>query len=466
MSINQLLTILLARRVIIIVVFGLTVLAAAAVTMMLPKTYYASSSLIINYKGTDPVTGLSMPAQLSASYMSTQVDVISSKNVALRVVEQLKLDETRFAIEAFQEVVNAEENANKDLNIRDWLAGVLQNKLVIRPSRDSSVIEVGYTGTDPKFVATVANAFATAYVETNLRLKVEPALEAADWFSGRLTSYRNELIDAEKELAAYQAEKGIVALEERWDVENASLAQLSEELVRAQADSLESNSRSVEASSADAIEENPDILGNTLIQSMKADLNSAEANLAKVNQQFNVNHPRYQAALAEVNNLKADLQREVERVTGGLTNTATISDKRVEELEAAVEVQKQRILELNQQRDELAVLKLNVDSAQKTLDTALERFSQTSMEGETNQSDVAVLTQATAPIYPSSPNVKRNFFLAFVLGFILAIGSALFLELLTPRVRSIEDIDMPVLGVLKKRKDQNSSPTTGLLAQQ
>ena len=199
MSLNQLITILLARRLLIIMVFGLTVLAAVVVTMLLPKTYLASSTLIVNYKGADPVTGISMPSQLSASYMATQVDVISSKNVALKVVERLKLDETRFAIEAFQKVVNAEENANKEMDIKDWLAGVLLNKLTVRPSRESNVIEVGYKGTDPKFVATVANAFAEAYIETNLRLKVEPSLEAADWFSERLASYRNQVIESEKD---------------------------------------------------------------------------------------------------------------------------------------------------------------------------------------------------------------------------------------------------------------------------
>lgn len=466
MSLNQLIKILFARRVMIVLVFGLTVMAVAVLTMLQPKTYQASSTLIINYKGADPVTGNSMSPQLSSSYMATQVDVISSKNVALKVVEQLQLDETRYAIEAFKEVSSADNNASREMDIKDWLAGVLQNKLIVRPSRESNVIEVGYSGTDPKFVATVANAFADAYIETNLHLKVEPSLEAADWFSERLASYRDELIEAEKNLSDYQSEKGIVALEERWDVENAKLEQLSEELVNAEAAALESNSRSDEASTATTIEQNPDILDNSLIKSMKADLNKAQASLAKIKQRLNVNHPQYQAALAEVNNLKTELQREVENVTGGLTNSATISDKRVQELEAAVEKQKQRILELNQQRDQLAVFRLDVESAQQTLDKALERFSQTSMEGQTNQSDVAVLTQAAPPIYPSSPDVKRNVFLAFVLGFFMAVGMALGLEFLSPRVRSTEDIDLPVLGVLKKRKYQNSSlPTAQLLPQ-
>lgn len=468
MSLNQLITILLARRMLVIMVFGLTVLAAAAVTMVLPKTYQATSSLIINYKGTDPVTGSTMPAQLAPSYMATQVDIISSDNVARQVVEELKLHETRFAVEAFQQVRQEAGGVAKDANIKDWLSGVLQNKLIIEPSKQSNVIEVGYKGSDPQFVATVANAFADAYIDTNLKLKVDPSMDAAEWFNDRLASYREDVIEAEKKLTEYQSEKGIVALEERWDVENSKLEQLSQELVVAQAEALDSNSRSNEANNAESIEKNPDILTNPLIQSMKAELNSAEANLAKLKQRYAANHPKYQAAQAEVGNLRAELQREIENVTGGLTNSAGLSDKRVSELEAAVQKQKEKILELNQHRDELAVLQLDVESAQQTLNTALERFSQTSMEGNINQSDVSVLTRATAPLFPSSPNVKRNLFLAAVLGFILAAGAALLLELLNPRIRTLEDISVPVLGELKKRGYRQKAlpaPKTQLLSQ-
>lgn len=469
MSLNQLITILLARRLLVILVFGLTVLAAVAVTMILPKTYQATSSLLINYKGTDPVTGTRMPAQLAPSYMATQVDIISSQNVARQVVDELELHETRFAIEAFQQVTEESESINQNVNIKDWLAGVLQKKLIIEPSKQSNVIEVGYKGSDPQFVATVANTFADAYIDTNLKLKVDPSMEAAEWFNDRLASYREDVIQAEKKLTEYQSEKGIVALEERWDVENSKLEQLSQELVAAQADALDSNSRSNEANNAESIETNPDILTNPLIQNMKAELNSAEANLARMKQRYAANHPKYQAAQAEVSNLRAELKREIENVTGGLSNSANLSDKRVSELEAAVQEQKQKILKLNQHRDELAVLQLDVESAQQTLDTALERFSQTSMEGNTNQSDVSVLTRATPPLFPSSPNVKRNIFLAAVLGFILAAGAALLLELFTPRIRSIEDISAPVLAELKKRGYRNKglpAPKTQLLSQQ
>ena len=68
----------------------ITVALALGVSLVLPKTYKATSTLLLNYKGVDPLTGLAMPGQLLPGYMATQVDIIGSKNVALRVVDQLE----------------------------------------------------------------------------------------------------------------------------------------------------------------------------------------------------------------------------------------------------------------------------------------------------------------------------------------------------------------------------------------
>ena len=43
---------------------------------VLPKSYTATTSLVLNYKGMDPVTGAVLPAQLMPGYMATQTDII------------------------------------------------------------------------------------------------------------------------------------------------------------------------------------------------------------------------------------------------------------------------------------------------------------------------------------------------------------------------------------------------------
>src|SRR6188472_941993 len=91
MKLTQALSILRARRWLVISVLFLTVAAGLAVSFLLPPRYVATVSLVVDTKSTDPVTGTLMPVPLLPSYVATQVDVIASHNVALKVVDKMKL---------------------------------------------------------------------------------------------------------------------------------------------------------------------------------------------------------------------------------------------------------------------------------------------------------------------------------------------------------------------------------------
>mgnify|MGYP003380711512 CR=1 FL=1 len=71
-----------------------TVSTTLVVSLLLPKNYKSSATLLVTHKGADPVTGMILPAQLSASYMATQLDVIKSTRIALMVIDQLRLDQS------------------------------------------------------------------------------------------------------------------------------------------------------------------------------------------------------------------------------------------------------------------------------------------------------------------------------------------------------------------------------------
>ena len=88
MNFSQFILILRARYKIILSILTITVLTTLVVSLLLPKTYKATTALLLNYKGTDPVTGVTLPAQLMPGYMATQVDIINSPSTALKVVDQ------------------------------------------------------------------------------------------------------------------------------------------------------------------------------------------------------------------------------------------------------------------------------------------------------------------------------------------------------------------------------------------
>lgn len=452
MNLSQFLLILRARRRIILITLILTVITTVVVSLLLPKTYKASASVLLNAKGLDPLTGISMPGQLLPGYMATQVDIITSKNVALRVVDRLKLAENPAVQAQFNDATGGQGT------VRDWLADLLLRKIDAVPGRESSVVEISFKGSDPQFVSAVANAFAEEYQRLSILLKVEPMKKASVYFEGQIKSLRDALEVAQGRLSKYQQENGIVSVDNRIDVESNRLNDLSAQLVMAQSLAIEAGSRQRMAS-GDA-GQSPDVSNNPLIQNLRSGLGSAESKLAELGQRLGKNHPQYLSAQAEVDKLRGELNAQVKSVSNSVGNNAQIMRQREAEIRGALAAQKSKVLELNRTRDEMNVLVKDVESAQRAFDAASQRSSQTRIEGSSEQADIAILNPATPPTEPTGPKVVLNTALALVLGGMLGVALGLLSEMMDRRVRAESDISellgVPVFGVINWKETKKS----------
>lgn len=446
MTFHQFLLILRARRIVVAGVLGVVIVTTLLVSLIMPRQYTAEAALVIDVKSPDPIVGAALPVQMMAGYMATQVDIINSNRVAERVVGLLKMDEAPSVREQWQ----ADTDGRGELRV--WLAELLQKKLVVRPSRESNVITVAFTGNAPDFAAAVANAFAQAYIEVNLELKVEPARQYARWFDEQSGPLREKVEAAQKRLSDYQLRHGIVPADGRLDVENARLAEISSQLVAAEAQRMDSRSRQSQSGSAETL---PEVLQSGLIQGLKAELARQEAAREQLGSRVGKNHPDYARIEAEIRSLRERIGAETQRIASSMGTATRVNVARESDLRAALEAQKKRVLELRERRDQIAVLQRDVESAQRAYDLVAQRLTQASLESRTQQTNIAVLASAKAPVQHSSPRTALNLALAVFLGTLLGLGSALLLELVDQRVRGPEDIEQcaaaPLLGIIPTR---------------
>ena len=442
MTLTQLFLLLRARRKPLLLIMLLTVMVAAATSLILPKTYTAHTTLVVSAK--DPVSGAVMPAQLVAGYMSTQAFIIASQNVALKVTDYLRLQSSPMAREF---VKNQPENAS---SVREWLAASLIKKLDVQTDKDSNLITVSYSGTDPQFVANVANAFALSYIQTSLELKVEPARQVADWLNTQTKALRENLENAQSKLSAFQQKHQIVTADERLDVENTRLTEISNELVAAQGAAYDNQSRLRQLNEArvkgtrDAL---PEIIGNSFIQGLKAELYRAETKLAELSKHLDINHPQYQRASAEVDSLRQRLDREIEIAATGIINAARGAGRKESQLRSALAAQQAKLFELKGWRNELAVLTREVENAQQAFDAGMQHYGQSRMESQTKQTNIAVLNPATVPLTPNNPKLWMVIAISALAGLVLGIGVVLVMEIVSnrggPTEESVENPHLP-----------------------
>ncbi len=433
MNLSQLVLVLKARYKMILLVALITLLTASLVSLLFPKSYKAATTVILNYKGVDPVTGMAMPAQLMPGYMATQVDIIQSKNVTLDVIKRLHLADVKSLQQQF-----AEATEGKQADINEWLADLLQQKLTILPSKESSVISIGYKGVDPVFAATMANAFAESYINLSLKLKIDPAIKASQYLAEQTKVLRENVQKAQDKLAEYQQKHGLTSIQDSFDVESSKLRDLSSQYSLAQSQSIDANSRRNDASKN--MSDSPDVAQNPVIQNMRMSLITAESKLAEMGQRYSKNHPMYIAAEAEVNKIKSQLNTEIDRTVVSLGNSASINSQRLSDLKFQLEKQKQKVLDLNRFRSDFSILEKEVQIAQNALESVNNRFSQTALEGQSTQGDISILETAVPPLEPSNPSLLLIAPFSLFIGALLGCLFALLAEMLDRRIRSKDDI--------------------------
>jgi len=454
MTLDQFLRIIRARWKLSLSILLLSVMATVLASLVFPKKYAAVAKVLIDGRP-DPVSGNQLSANATnMTMLTTQLDIIQSERVARQVVTALKIGDDA-ALRA--DWVKATKERG---DYTAWVADVIGKGLKVSlSSRESNVIEIQYEGSDPAFAATLANAFAQAYIDTTVQVKVNPAKQYSDFFEERSRLAREKLDAAQQKLAAAQKERGILATDERLDIEMARLADLSQQVMALRAMKTEADTRTSEARKN--LDGSIDVMNNLTVSGLKSEIAKAESTLQQLLARYGDQYPTVVEVRASLDSLRAQLRRETGRVSSSLGMNSNMSNTREAVADQAYGVQREKLMKLKEARSELAVLEREVENAQRMYEAIMTRMGQTSLEGASAQSPVSFLSAAVEPTSASSPKIVLNTVAAFVLGSLVAIIAALVAEMFDRRVRSGDDLtellETPVIGRLPGPSGRTSS---------
>jgi polysaccharide biosynthesis transport protein len=439
MDFADLLSALRARWKVELAVFAAVFLAVALWVALAPRVYIANASLLFDETNPGP-TG---QARSPASLIGTQADIIKSEALAARVVRTLGLLNNPSAVARWR----AQTGGTGDPDA--WLGRALLANLDVLPGKNSNVLSVTYSASDPQFAALLANSFASAFVDERLKLRIDPAKSDAEWFKDQTASVRAQLEEAQTKLTAFQRARGIVD-DGNFNAENSRLAELSRLLANAEAEAAGAQGRARGGSANTSVQE------SGVVSSLRAEVARKSANLDQMRTVYGPNHPDVIASRAELGALQGKLGAAVGTAMGSLRASTGASSYQEGDLKRLVAAQQDKMLKMSGDRAQLEVLKRDVDSARSAFDSVTQRLAATRLDSQLTRTNVRQLDQARAPVFPSSPRVGLLLFLGTLLGLMLAATIGVLLEWLRPRVRTPEGLarvsGIPVVAQLEFRQ--------------
>lgn len=438
-SIAQITAILIANRKITALIASVIVALAWVVIKLMPKAYDATATIMVNYEVNDPLGGKEFPLNLLDNYISTQLQIMQSPEVLRPVIDQLNLTSNEDFTTGYRGLGTQS----------DWVMEQLKKRLTVSQRPGTQLIYVSATSKDPEEAARIANTVVNVYLNVQQKRFNDPAALRANRYSQQLAELKEKVAAAQQKVTDFRQQTGLTAISANGaDAETVLLTSLEQKYQEAQnarrlAEIRQKTDKSLSA----------DVMDSQLIQGMKNQLSTQEAQMATLRATLGTKHPKVVELQSQMDATRAALERETSTYTSAASSELTAARQLEEKLRVAVEAQRLKLVEMRKQQDEGAKLLVELESAQQVYRRALDGYDQIMAAAAGHYSNINLLNEAQIPVKATKPNKPKLFILGCAVAvFFGAAGPFLFGLIVDRRVRCRDDIErdmgVPVLAEL------------------
>lgn len=457
---------------------ALLTMAAAGISLTLPNRYEATTSVQIDQRKRNIVTFDSVVSDLKADNVTvdSEVEVIRSRALTLRVVEQLGLrndaelaasfrprdllrkiglvdsDETGPAVApgerrpaaglaAKRRGEDADTSAEPE---RDDVVRAFETRLKVGRLRNTLLIEIKYTSADPVKAARIVNALAETYLKAQLEAKAQAAGHANAVLEEKISALRDKLTESERKIERFKADNGM------FDSDGQPLAerQMSremEQLVQARNNTAQARARYEQARRmmlmGEGNEAVADVLQSVTVRVLRDELTKAMRREAELATKYGARHPEIQRVQADIAKAQAELSNEINKIIRNLKTEYEVAVDRERQLTISLELIKSESSVSKEKLWELKELQREAAANKQLFEAMLARAKQTYELVGLEVPDARIVERADVPPYPAGPKRKLIVALTAVLGMALSFGIAILLDLATPGILRAGDAE-------------------------
>jgi len=453
--------VILKRRWVIAAV-TLVVLSLMIGNALVQKPVYTARALLqINRGRVNVVEGSVSPESWfgSQEFYPTQKRVLESFTLAERVVDELRLwQHPRFRFG---------DGPEPDANQREALAGMVLSMLEVTHVRNSQLMEVTFTTSEPELSANLANSLVAQYIAFSARTEIQAARETASFFSEQVGKLHKEIQENESLLRDYTQREDILLVDQKENMVVQQLRELNQQLsrVRGERAAAEARYRNLQRADPFSLET---VLRNPNIQKLRNQQASLQDDYEELSSKFAPDWPELRRTEDTLQKVRTRLEQETKEAGKQAVEAVRVEYMSVLEserlLQKAVEEQKREAQRLNQLTADYDSIKVELDNKKAMLEQLLRRQSETGVSAELGEGQVEnsrLVERALVPKGPSGFTVRKGLTWGMALGLFLGVGLAFFLEYWDDRIHTVEDlkrVPLPYLGLVPRHEPMQAAP--------
>jgi succinoglycan biosynthesis transport protein ExoP len=452
------------------VILFVTLLAIGLATIYVvttPPSFTATATVIIDsakvqLPNQQNAVRLELPPDTQV--VDSQVEILKSDNIALRVIEQFGLTkDPQFVgpgdglsgkfnrlVSALRDRYGYSAPGDSDEELVRRAARTFRERLDVSRVRLTSIIGVSVRAADPKRAADLTNATVYAYLNGQRADRADAAKRAAAWFQDRIKELGEQASAAERVVVDYKAKNNIVTIESttgRGDrsLNEQKLRELNSQLVLARGATAETKARLdriekiVTGDVPDATV--TDTLNNEIVSRLRAqylELANRETDWSK---RYGADHLAVVDLRNQMREIRGSIVAELQRLAETYKSDYEIAKQREETIKDGLAESVTQSHTDNQAQIALGELATTAQTYRSLHDNFVERYMESVQSVTFPITEARLITPASPPIRKSHPQTLSILAVALAGGLFLGLAVGQLRELLDRVFRTVRQVE-------------------------
>jgi len=479
--------VILKRKWYVIVFLVSVIITTMALTLLMAPVY--KSTIVLKIEGGDPnilsFKGVEV-TKPGPDYYTTQYELLKSRVIAAKVVKKLELHKNKDFIPVQDDLtkiknaltniitypirlldslqketeVDSLKDKKKDItlasDVPDWAINSLISRIEVNPVKNSQLVKVSFESNNPELTMTVTNTIASSFIEYDLESRIEASKEAKEFLSKQIEIATAKVEASEKALNDYSSKNEIIFLDSnKQSILNQKLAEVSTALNSVTAERMQKEALLKEVREGSF--ENPVILNNPLIQGLKSQHATLEAEYFNLLKTYTPDYPKMKNLKSQMDAIQERIEKEKASIIRSIESDYNAALKKEANLSRAVDSIKKKVLDFQEKAVQYQILKREVDVNKEMLNSLLQRLNEVGVAAMSKATNIQIVDKAIYPVVPDKPNKAMNLLLSIIFGLMGGIGLAFLVEYFDNTVKDARDIEktahLPSLGMIPLQKE-------------
>jgi capsular exopolysaccharide synthesis family protein len=417
--------------------------------------------------------------------LKTQYELLRSRSLAERVIDELQLDRSRAAgspaaaaatpaaspasadgyigrIVSGYRKLSTPSTTDAEILGREAVVGAFLGALAVEPIPNSRLVRVSVDNADPALAAKIANTMAQIYVSLGQERRVESSSYAKSFLEDQIKQMKVKLEESERRLNQYAQKKEILTLDDKTSAINQTYVDYAGALAKAEQERIKYEALYNEVKNDP--ERATQSQDNKTIQVYKEQKAKLEQEYQQNLRIYKPDYPKMQQIHAQIAEVDAQIRKEMLSVTAVIKTQYEAARSQENLLRERLNATRKQVLSTQDNSIDLNLLKREADTNRQLYDSLLERLKQVNIYSNLTTNNLSIVDAAAIPLFPYKPNLQSNLIAGLGIGLFLGLCMVFLLEYLDDSIRFPDMVEralgVPLMGVVpmgdKRRGDANA----------